>query len=72
MPLTIEVEQEDDGRWLAEVPDVAGVMADGVSPLLVHAAITALRASLPVLPPSSSAFPHPTIAAIATAASLQL
>lgn len=29
MPLTIEVEQEDDGRWLAEVTDIPGVMAYG-------------------------------------------
>ena len=29
MPLTIEVEQEDDGRWLAEVPDLPGVLAYG-------------------------------------------
>lgn len=29
MPLTIEVEQEDDGRWLAEVPDVPGVLVYG-------------------------------------------
>ncbi len=29
MPLTIEVEQEDDGRWLAEVPDIPGVLAYG-------------------------------------------
>jgi predicted RNase H-like HicB family nuclease len=27
MPLTIEVEQEEDGRWLAEVPDIPGVLA---------------------------------------------
>jgi predicted RNase H-like HicB family nuclease len=26
MPLTIEVEQEDDGRWLAEVPELPGVL----------------------------------------------
>ena len=26
MPLTVEVEQEDDGRWLAEVPDLPGVL----------------------------------------------
>ena len=25
--LTFETEQEDDGRWLAEVPELAGVMA---------------------------------------------
>jgi predicted RNase H-like HicB family nuclease len=29
MPLTIEVEREDDGRWLAEVPDIPGVLASG-------------------------------------------
>ncbi|MDB5308410.1 MAG: hypothetical protein JWO38_2612 [Gemmataceae bacterium] len=29
MALTIEVEQEDDGRWLAEVPDLPGVMVYG-------------------------------------------
>ena len=27
--LKIEVEQEDDGRWLAEVPELPGVMAYG-------------------------------------------
>jgi predicted RNase H-like HicB family nuclease len=29
VPLTIEVEQEDDGRWLAEVPAIPGVLAYG-------------------------------------------
>lgn len=29
MPLTIEVEREADGRWLAEVPDIPGVLAYG-------------------------------------------
>jgi predicted RNase H-like HicB family nuclease len=29
MPLTIEVEQEDDGRWIAEVPDLPGVLTYG-------------------------------------------
>ena len=29
MPLTIEVEREDDGRWLAEVPELPGVLANG-------------------------------------------
>lgn len=29
MPLTVEVEREDDGRWLAEVPDIPGVLAYG-------------------------------------------
>ncbi len=29
MPLTIEVEQEDDARWLAEIPELPGVLAYG-------------------------------------------
>ncbi len=29
MPLPIEVEREVDGRWLAEVPDLPGVLAYG-------------------------------------------
>ena len=29
MPLTIEIEQEDDGRWLAEVPAIPGVLTYG-------------------------------------------
>jgi predicted RNase H-like HicB family nuclease len=27
--MQIEIEQEDDGRWLAEIPDLPGVMAYG-------------------------------------------
>ena len=27
--LTIELEREDDGRWLAEVPSLAGVLCYG-------------------------------------------
>jgi len=29
--LTVEVEREEDGRWIAEVPDLAGVLAYGES-----------------------------------------
>jgi predicted RNase H-like HicB family nuclease len=29
MPLTIEAEQEEDGRWLAEVPALPGVLTYG-------------------------------------------
>ncbi len=29
MALTIETEQETDGRWLAEVPELAGVLSYG-------------------------------------------
>lgn len=31
MSLTIEVEQEEDGRWLAEVIELSGVLAYGQS-----------------------------------------
>jgi predicted RNase H-like HicB family nuclease len=31
MKLTIETEQEDDGRWIAEVPELAGVLAYGAT-----------------------------------------
>lgn len=29
--LRIEFDQEDDGRWLAEIPELPGVMAYGAS-----------------------------------------
>jgi len=29
MQLTLEIELEEDGRWLAEVPQLAGVLAYG-------------------------------------------
>ncbi len=31
MIFRIEIERETDGRWLAEVPDLAGVMTYGAS-----------------------------------------
>ncbi len=31
MPLSIEVEQEDDGRWLADIPELAGVLCYGTT-----------------------------------------
>jgi predicted RNase H-like HicB family nuclease len=31
MPLTIEVEQDEDGRWIAEVPELPGVLTYGQS-----------------------------------------
>ncbi len=33
MNFTIEQEQESDGRWLAEVPELPGVLAYGVTSL---------------------------------------
>ncbi len=32
MNLKLECEQEDDGRWLAEVPELPGVLAYGSNP----------------------------------------
>lgn len=31
MKLTLETEQEEDGRWIAEVPELAGVLAYGAT-----------------------------------------
>jgi predicted RNase H-like HicB family nuclease len=42
MPLAIEIDQEDDGRWLAEIPELPAVMAYGVTPTEAIARIQAL------------------------------
>jgi predicted RNase H-like HicB family nuclease len=43
--MTIEVELEEDGRWVAEVLELAGVMAYGASrdQAIAHAQALALR-----------------------------
>jgi len=43
--MTIEIEREDDGRWLAEVMELPGVMAYGASRegAAAHAKALALR-----------------------------
>lgn len=45
MQLSIESEREDDGRWLAEVPQLPGVLAYGVNreQALAKAQVLALR-----------------------------
>lgn len=40
--LRIETEREEDGRWLAEVPALPGVMSYGVSDTEARAKATAL------------------------------
>jgi predicted RNase H-like HicB family nuclease len=40
--LQIQTEQEDDGRWLAEVPALPGVMSYGVTTAEARAKATAL------------------------------
>jgi len=45
MNFTIEQEQESDGRWLAEVPELPGVLAYGATSLeaVSKAEVLALR-----------------------------
>ena len=45
MHFTIESEREDDGRWLAEVPELPGVLAYGATKAqaLARAEVLALR-----------------------------
>ncbi len=45
MGLNIEVEQEEDGRWLAEIPELSGVLAYGQTraEAIDHAKALALR-----------------------------
>jgi predicted RNase H-like HicB family nuclease len=42
MTFSIEVEQEADGRWLAEVPSLPGVMTYGVTQTDAMARVQAL------------------------------
>lgn len=45
MDLTLECEREQDGRWLAEVPQLAGVLAYGATDqeAMARAEVLALR-----------------------------
>jgi predicted RNase H-like HicB family nuclease len=38
----IEFEREDDGRWIAEIPELPGVMAYGATKSEAEAAVEAL------------------------------
>jgi predicted RNase H-like HicB family nuclease len=40
--LKVETEQEQDGRWIAEVPELAGVLAYGASAVEARAKAQAL------------------------------
>ena len=42
LTLQIEIEQEEDGRWIAEVPELPGVMTYGSSPAEAKAKVQAL------------------------------
>ncbi len=45
MRLSVETEQEEDGRWLSEVPDLPGVLAYGATraEAIAHVQVLALR-----------------------------
>ena len=45
MKLTIETEREEDGRWIAEVPELPGVMVYGTTreEAVAQAEVLALR-----------------------------
>jgi predicted RNase H-like HicB family nuclease len=45
MQLTLEIEREDDGRWVAEVPQLPGVLAYGstADEAMSRAEVLALR-----------------------------
>jgi predicted RNase H-like HicB family nuclease len=42
MNFDIEFEQETDGRWIAEIPEIPGALAYGVTPLQAAARAKAL------------------------------
>ena len=42
MTFRVELEQEEDGRWIGEVPDLPGVMAYGTTPDEARAKVQAL------------------------------
>ena len=42
MIFTVEIEQEGDGRWIAEVPDIPGALVYGNTPQEATARVQAL------------------------------
>jgi predicted RNase H-like HicB family nuclease len=42
MVLTVDIDREDDGRWIADVPTLAGVLAYGTTRTEAIAKATAL------------------------------
>ncbi|HEV7670080.1 MAG TPA: type II toxin-antitoxin system HicB family antitoxin [Thermoanaerobaculia bacterium] len=68
MNFTIEHEREEDGRWLAEVPELPGVLAYGsnAEEAMLKAEALALRVLAERLEHGESG-PHPISIAIAAA-----
>ena len=46
MRFNIEIEQEEDGRWIAEIPELPGVMAYGATRDEVQSKVEALALSV--------------------------
>lgn len=46
MTFKIELEQEPDGRWVAELPDLPGVLAYGASPAEAKGRVQVLALSV--------------------------
>jgi len=67
MHLKIEVEQEDDGRWIAEIPGLPGVLAYGQTSneAMTKAEVLALRVLAEKLEQGES---HPESISISVAA----
>ena len=42
MKLTVEIEREEDGRWIAEVPEIPGALAYGATPDQAKAKVQAI------------------------------
>lgn len=42
MRVTVEIEEENDGRWIAEVVDLPGVLAYGAGPVEAIRAVRVL------------------------------
>ncbi len=42
MRLTVEIEREEDGRWLADIPSLPGAMAYGSTPGAAIASVKVL------------------------------
>ena len=68
MNFTIEHEREEDGRWLAEVPELPGVLAYGSTQdeAMAKAEVLALRVLAERLEHAETG-PHPISIAIAAA-----
>jgi predicted RNase H-like HicB family nuclease len=53
MKFTVETEREDDGRWIAEIPEIPGVIAYGESEIQAKANVYALALRVLTDPPIS-------------------